>query len=219
MLDLQSLWYDLWYAGSALFYTAAFSTRTAGMHHMPATGPVLVVANHQSFIDPILVGLVVRRRLRFLARKSLYRNRILATMLPTLNTYPVDQEGFAREGLLAVINLLHAGHAALIFPEGERCWNGTMQALRPGVHLLIKKAPCPIVPVGIAGAFEAWPRTRTLPKFSPPFWPANHACVAAVAGKPLEGSLLAKQPREVVLATLFDSIQEVQHRAELLRRK
>ena len=93
-----------------------------------------------------------------------------------------------------------------------------MQPLKAGVHFLVKRAPVPIVPVGIAGAFEAYPRTSKLPKLSPLFMPPTNHAVAAVVGKPLEPERMLKLSREEFLQTVFDAIQKVQLEAERLRR-
>ena len=94
-----------------------------------------------------------------------------------------------------------------------------MRALKPGIHLLFKRAPVPIVPVGIAGAFDAFPRSRLLPVLSPLFLPATRATVAAVVGKPLDLAYLATLSREEFVKAVFDAMQEVQREAERLRRK
>lgn len=218
-IDWPSLWYDACFTLCAMACQLGFSLRTRGERNVPRTGPVLLIANHQSFIDPVLVGLAARRRLTLLGRKTLFRHRALAVLMRSLKAVAVDQEGFAREGLQTLITLLRAGKAVGIFPEGERTRTGRMQELKPGVHLLIKKAPCPIVPVGIAGAFESWPRWQKFPILAPSFWPAGKACMAVVIGKPLAGDQLAQEPRDVVLDRLFAALQEVQTQAEKLRRK
>jgi 1-acyl-sn-glycerol-3-phosphate acyltransferase len=218
-LDWNALWYKSCYhlCGAALSLGCSF--RTEGMHHVPATGPVLLIANHQSVIDPVLVGLAVRRPMISLARKTLFRHRLLALVMSSFHAVPVDQEGFAREGLQTLIDLLRAERVVLLFPEGERTFTGEMQPLRPGVHLVVKKAPAPIVPVGIAGAFDAWPRSQPLPFLSPLFWPAGKASMAVSLGKPIDGRRVAQLPRAEVLDQLFRALKEQQARAERLRRR
>jgi 1-acyl-sn-glycerol-3-phosphate acyltransferase len=216
---LSHLWYRAHYAAIFAGMTTAMSFRFAGGRHMPRRGPALLVANHQSFFDPPLVGLAVGRTIHYLARKTLYANPGFAWFLKSVNAHPIDQEGVATEGLRAIIELLKEGHPVLVFPEGERTWTGPMQPLKAGVHFLLKRAPVPIVPIGIAGAFEAYPRTSKLPKLSPLFMPPSNHAIAAVVGKPLEPERMLKLPRNEFLQTVFNAIQAVQLKAERLRRK
>jgi 1-acyl-sn-glycerol-3-phosphate acyltransferase len=202
------------------YFTLGHSFRFDGRHNLPKTGPALLIANHESFIDPLLVGVAAPRHLAFLARANLFRG-IFGRFLRSVNTHPVDQEGFAREGLKTMIDMLHDGWPVLVFPEGERAPDGTMKAFRPGIHLIIKKTHAPIVPVGIAGAYEALPRSRhpPVPGHSPLFLPPGLATIAVSLGKPLDGGLYAKMPREEALAHLFEEVKRVQQHAEHLRRR
>jgi 1-acyl-sn-glycerol-3-phosphate acyltransferase len=131
---------------------------------------------------------------------------------------PVDQEGVAKEGMKAVLELLKAGEGVLVFPEGERTWTGPMQALKPGILLVLKKFPVPMVPVGIAGAFEAFPRTQKLPRLSPPFLPPTGADLAVSIGKPIPPEHYEGMPREKILEDLFEAIYQQRQLAERLRR-
>jgi 1-acyl-sn-glycerol-3-phosphate acyltransferase len=200
-------------------FTLGFSLRTAGRGNVPRTGPALLVANHQSFLDPILVGLVSRRHLCYLARKSLFRRRFFRFLIESLNAVPIDQEGIGKEGIRTILEQLRKGRAVVVFPEGERTRTGEMALPRPGIHLLIKRTQAPIIPVGIAGAFHAMPRWRHYPVPAPLFLPASRACLAVVAGNPLDGRRYAALPREQALAELSVEIRKVADWAERLRRK
>jgi 1-acyl-sn-glycerol-3-phosphate acyltransferase len=217
---LGGLWFGWWYFALLAYFTLGHSFRIAGRRNVPRTGPALLIANHESYIDPLLVALASHRHVHFLARANLFQG-FFGAFLRTVNTHPVDQEGFAREGLKAMIELLGAGWPVLVFPEGERSWDGVMQPFRPGIHLIIKKTHAPIVPCGIAGAFEALPRGRKLPipSHSPLFLPPGKATIAVSVGKPLDGALFAKMPREEALAHLFEEVKKAQEHAEHLRRK
>jgi 1-acyl-sn-glycerol-3-phosphate acyltransferase len=213
------LWFEGCYWLSATAMTLGFSLRTEGYQHIPPQGPVLLIANHQSYIDPILVGLAVRRHPVFLARQSLFRHRPLAWLMRSLHAVPVNQEGFAREGLKKVFEQLRAGRAVAIFPEGERTADGRMSPLRPGIHLLIKRMEMPIVPIGISGAYDAWPCWRAYPIPAPLFLPAGIGTIAVSVGRPMDSRRFADQPREKVLADLFLELQKLKDRAQRLRRK
>src|SRR5262245_4079519 len=104
------LWYEFTYLITHLFCTLGFSLRTEGRINVPASGPVLLVANHQSGLDPVLVGLSTRRHLSYLARKSLFRNPVAGWLIRSLNAVPIDQEGVGKEGLKVILGQLRAGH-------------------------------------------------------------------------------------------------------------
>ncbi len=217
---LHYLWYEFWYGVVLGTCTIGFSYRMEGRRNIPKDGPALLIANHESYIDPVLVGLVSPRHLYYLARKTIFKG-LLGRFLPTVNTYPVDQEGVAKEGLKSMLALLHAGKPVLIFPEGQRSFDGVLQEFRPGVHLLIKKTEAPIIPVGIAGAHEALPRGRHLPipTPSPIFLAPGKSTLAVSVGKPIDARRYRGMPRPDVLADLFQEVKKVQERAEELRRK
>jgi 1-acyl-sn-glycerol-3-phosphate acyltransferase len=216
---LSFLWYEVAYFFAHFATLLGCSLRTEGRHNLPRRGPVLVVANHQSVLDPILVGLSTRRHLRALARKTLYRHALLARVIDGLSAIPIDHEGVGKEGLKVVLAELGRGAAVLVFPEGTRTRDGVMHALRPGIHLVIKRVQAPIVPVGIAGAYEAWPPWQSCPLPAPLFLPASGRALAVSVGKPLDGRRFAALPREQALAELFQDLQKVAAQAERLRRK
>jgi 1-acyl-sn-glycerol-3-phosphate acyltransferase len=216
---LSALWYDFGYWTTLATMTLGFSLRIDGRRHIPRRGPALLLANHESFLDPLGVGAAVGRRIFFLARKTLFKSRLGGAYLRSVNCVPVDQEGVAKEGLRTILDLLHAGRAVLVFPEGERTWTGPMQPLKPGIHLIIKRVVAPIVPIGIAGAFEAMPRTRKWPQFSPLFWPRTGTDIAIAIGAPIPSERYQGLPREQVLEDLFRQIRAMQERARGLRRK
>jgi 1-acyl-sn-glycerol-3-phosphate acyltransferase len=140
-------------------------------------------------------------------------------LISRLNAVPVDQEGVAKEGLKTILEQLKAGQAVLMFPEGERTRTGEVQPLKPGVLLLIKRMAAPIVPVGIAGAFDALPRVRKWPKLSPFFLPPTGADIAVSVGQPIPAERYHDMPRAQVLAELQGELERVKERAERLRRR
>jgi 1-acyl-sn-glycerol-3-phosphate acyltransferase len=136
-----------------------------------------------------------------------------------MNTVPIDQEGIGIDGLRVGVKLLHEGKGVAVFPEGSRTPDGRIHPLMPGIQLLIKRGAAPVVPVGIAGAYDAWPIWRKYPIPSPLFLPATERTIAASIGPPLDGRRLASLPREKVLNELFDALQTMHARADRLRRQ
>ncbi|NBR04847.1 MAG: 1-acyl-sn-glycerol-3-phosphate acyltransferase [Planctomycetes bacterium] len=217
--QLNFIWYGLNYSFYNCFYTFLFSLRKQGWRNVPRKGPVLLVANHQSFLDPIAVGLTACRELSYLARKSLFKKPFLDVYLRSVGCCPVDLEGVAKEGIRSTLELLSNGRAVLVFPEGTRSQDGLMQDLKPGIQLLIRKSNATVVPVGIAGAHEALSRDKILPTLCPIFMDGALGSIGVSIGSPIEGKLLNELPREDSLKLLKDAINNEIIYADQIRRK
>ncbi len=212
------LWYDCVFWSSFTFFTFGFSLRRSGWGNVPKRGPVLVLSNHQSMFDPVLVGLASRRYLSYLARKSLFDQPVLAPLIRSLNAIPIDR-GLGKDGIQAVLDALGQGQAVLIFPEGERTHTGEVLPLKPGVSLLIKRVNCPIVPVGIAGAFAAWNRFMKIPRPSPLLLPPGPSTIAVSVGAPIDPARYRGKHRNDMMADLQRELLRQHGEAEQLRRK
>jgi 1-acyl-sn-glycerol-3-phosphate acyltransferase len=212
-------WYDL--AKTALFYTfsTAFSLRSAGGHRVPANGPVLLLSNHQCFLDPLFLGVSIPRYLTFLTRETLHQNRLLAGFMTSLGSIPIDHRGFSRDGLQQTLDALNRGACIGVFPEGERTHDGSLEAFKPGVSLLIKRTRATIVPAGIAGAYAAWSRHRKVPRLAPLFLPPSDATVAVSVGRPIDPARYEKVSREAMLEDLRRAVRVEMDKAERLRRR
>jgi 1-acyl-sn-glycerol-3-phosphate acyltransferase len=135
-----------------------FRFRILHRERMLETGPVILAMNHQSFLDPPLAGSVSDRVIFSLARKSLLDHWFWRWLLPKLNVIPVDPDGHDYMALKHLVYLLRTGEAVLVFPEGVRSFDGSLQRPQPGLGFLIAKTLAPVVPMRIFGAYEAWPR-------------------------------------------------------------
>jgi 1-acyl-sn-glycerol-3-phosphate acyltransferase len=153
----MNFYYWLGYHLSRLLARLFFGFQIVHRERVIQTGPVILATNHQSFLDPPLAGNACDRAIFFLAKKSLMDVPILSWLLPKLNVIPVNIEGKDRGALKALIRILKAGGCALVFPEGTRTPDGTLQPAEPGLGLLIAKTGAPVVPMRIFGAHEVWP--------------------------------------------------------------
>lgn len=169
-------WYWVGYTLSKIFATVFFRYRLVHPERMIQTGPVILAMNHQSYLDPPLAGIACKRAIFFLARKTLLAVPVLGRILPKLNVIPVDQEGSDRSALKALLRILRTGECALVFPEGSRTLDGSLQPAEPGVGFVIAKTLAPVVPMRIFGAHEALPRGRGRLRFRP---------ITVVVGEPL----------------------------------
>jgi 1-acyl-sn-glycerol-3-phosphate acyltransferase len=146
-----------------LVMTLYFDLKVYGSSHVPLTGGVLLLSNHQSYLDPVAFGAFLRRPMSYLGRDSLFRNRFFGRLIRLLRAIPV-RRGHADVGAMKqTIRLLRDGHMMNVYPEGTRTEDGQIGSIKPGAALVARRAGVPIVPVVIDGAFQAWPHDRKLP--------------------------------------------------------
>lgn len=178
---------------SLVVLLALYRLRVFGVEHVPARGPLLIVSNHQSFLDPPVIGspLLARRHLDYVARVGLFRNNHLGGFLRAVNAIPIRQDEPDAGAIRETLRRISLGRAAVIFAEGSRTTDGLVHPFKRGVAVLVRRAACPIVPVAIEGAFDAWPRTRALPhvlgkrimvRFAPPIEPRELFAAGADEG-------------------------------------
>jgi 1-acyl-sn-glycerol-3-phosphate acyltransferase len=142
-----------------------FRLEAVGRELVPVTGPVLIVSNHVSVLDPPLVGASVSRPICFMAKEELFRIPLFGRLIRSLNARPVRRDGSDMRALKASLALLQEGRAILVFPEGTRGVEGEPpRAGRPGVGMLAVLSGAPVVPVYISGSGTALPRGRVLPR-------------------------------------------------------
>jgi 1-acyl-sn-glycerol-3-phosphate acyltransferase len=156
-----------------------FSLELRGVEHIPREGPLIIVPNHQTYADPPLVTIPVRRRIHYMAWARLFAVPGLGTLIRRLRAFPVDIDRSDGQAVREAVRLLRAGEALMIFPEGGRTPDGTLQPFKIGAFRLAVTHRTPILPVTIAGAWEAWPAGRALPRrgrvtitYHPPEHPA-----------------------------------------------
>lgn len=205
-------WIGVW---AMVFVTlkTLYRLRCQGRRLVPARGPIVYVANHQSLYDPPIVGcLVGDRPFASLAKSGLFRFAPFACLIRTLGAIPLRLGRGDAGAVRSAIDQIRRGGCVLIFPEGGRSWDGSVQTFKPGILTILRRAPAPVVPVAIEGAFEIWPRTRRRPRLR------GRLMVRAAAPIP-PGELLAAPPHEAMerLRGQIDSMR-LELRAELRRR-
>jgi 1-acyl-sn-glycerol-3-phosphate acyltransferase len=159
--------YRFGYVLCNLGYVGFFRGRVFGRAHVPLSGGVLLVCNHQSFLDPVLATLALPRECHYMARDSLFAIPRLRRLIETLNAFPVRRGTADVTAIKETLRRLKAGALITMFPEGTRTTDGSVQPMQSGAVLIARKAGVPIVPTAIMGAFEAWPRTARLPRPHP----------------------------------------------------
>lgn len=177
--------------------TLAFDLKVYGAHRVPSEGGVLLVSNHQSYLDPVLVGVRLKRPLSYMAKSELFRFRPFAWLIRALGAFPVKQGAGDVGAMKETIARLQEGRALNIFPEGSRTEDGELLPIEKGVGLVIRKAKVPVVPVVIHGSYEAWPKDQKLPRPHP---------IRILYGRPLD---LSSMDREQIIETIGRSFREM----------
>lgn len=136
----------------------------AGTENVPRTGPFFLLPNHQSILDPILVQGFCPRRVHSMTKSTQFGSPIMYWLLPRIGAFPTRRYRIDPQTVRTALRLLDAGEGVGIYVEGERTWDGRMQPLRRGAVRLILKAGVPVVPVGIVGSYDVWPRWSKRPR-------------------------------------------------------
>jgi 1-acyl-sn-glycerol-3-phosphate acyltransferase len=197
------LWWHLLHLVCFLWFAVMYRFRAWGGHNIPAEGPVLLVSNHQSFFDPIVVGLGSHhRQFCALARSGLFKNKLFGWLIRSLNAISVEQGASDTRAMRACVNVLKDGQALLVFPEGARTPTGQVQRFESGTMLLIKRARPTVVPVAISGAYAAWPRDRAAPRL--------RGAVGVMYGEPIAADRLLAMDSEAALDWLQQRVAGMQ---------
>lgn len=134
-----------------LFYRIS----VAGLDNVPAEGPVILVANHASVLDPLVLGVALKRRIVFMAKAELFRIPVLRTVIRALGAFPVKRGQVDRGAWMTAIATLNNGKVLGIFPEGTRTEDGSIGEAQSGAARLALKTGAVVVPVGIHGTYGA----------------------------------------------------------------
>ena len=181
-----------------------FGLELRGVEHIPRdTGGLIITPNHQTYADPPLVTIPVRRRVYYMAWDKLFAVPVLGQLIRVLRAFPVDIYSSDPGAVREARRLVQEGAAVMIFPEGGRSLDGRLQRFKPGAFRLACSLGVPILPVTIVGGHESWPPGRTLPRpgrltvtYHPPIMPGASGDVRAAA------RALAPRVREVVASAL-----------------
>ncbi len=204
---VQRLWYALLQQVARVLFIALAGIRVYHRERLPRTGGVLVVGNHQSYLDPILYAVGMPRPFHPMARDSLFRVAPFRWLIRSLHAFPVKRRTADMGAVREALRRLKRGHVVLMFPEGTRTRDGAVGRMQGGPVTIAARAGVPIVPMAVDGAFEAWPRARRLPRPHP----VRVACGAPIAIGPDE-----QADPEAAMARVRQAVVDL--REELRRR-
>ncbi len=198
---LHLLGYDLGWLLFRPFATIFWGLRVFGANRIPKTGPVIVIANHNSYLDPPLMGAIAKRHMYYVARSTLFGNPIFKRLCHVFNAIPIKQGESDTAAMRLIIGHLKQQRIVLIYPEGARSYDGKIGEFQPGFMLLLKKSKAPVVPLAVEGVFGVWPRTASKPKM------IGAGPIYAEFGQPITAESLLAMPRTEAMELLRTKVE------------
>jgi 1-acyl-sn-glycerol-3-phosphate acyltransferase len=180
-----------------------FKARVLGVRNVPVEGPIVLVCNHQSFMDPVLASMALPRESCYMARESLWGNRFFAWLIESLNAFPVKRNTADIGAIKESLRRLKNGMSLVVFPEGTRTPDGRIHPMLPGLAAIARKAAVPIVPTLIDGMYQAWPKDSPLP---------GTGNVIIEYGRPIQPAEYEDLSLEDLIEMIRRRLIEMQHR-------
>src|SRR5271154_6273643 len=169
------------------FFLVYFRMRRVGREHLPRSGPLLLASNHRIFLDPFVIGTLVRRPVYYMAKRELFEKRWQAVLLNALGAFPVDRGSGDSDAMATARAILARGDCVVVFPEGTRVRPGPLGDPRRGVGRLALETGAPVAPVAVIGSDgvrRGWrirPRKVRLRVGPPLRYPTVESCSPALA--------------------------------------
>ena len=198
---MQGFWWDVAERTAELILRTLWTVRVEGAHRVPREGPLIVVSNHQSYLDPVLNGIAARdRQVGYLAKSELFSFGPFGRLIASFGAIPLKERS-DMAAMRAAIAELQAGRCIVVYPEGGRCPAGEIEPFQRGVALIVRRTRVPVVPMALDGAFSAWPPSRGLPR------PIGRLTVRV--GEPIDASTLLADPDDGI-ARLESEVRRLQ---------
>ena len=160
----MKLFYAICKMVSRIVFLTYFRSQAFHSDKVPLEGRLILAGNHASFLDPPLIGSMVKRRVYFLARQSLFKLPIIRQALHGMNAIPVDRDGRSGAGLKVALKTIEREQCLVLFPEGTRSLDGARQPVKSGLGMMVVKTKCRVTPVRVVGTQEAYGRTQKFPR-------------------------------------------------------
>ena len=184
-----------------ILFRIIYDLRCSGREFVPRTGPIIFVANHQSNFDPPIIGAVISDRpSKGIARSSLLDSKLLGAYISAFGVISIKRGESDLVAIKKALQELAAGRCVMIFPEGTRTQTGEMGEFQRGFWLLLKKSKAMVLPVGIDGAFDAYPMGSK---------PKLRGCIEAMAGEAMSAESLLKMGEQDGTAFVRSTIESL----------
>lgn len=162
--DPITLWYRIIRPIARWGVDRIVHTEFEGLERLPRHGPCILVPNHLSILDPLILQGTIPRPVYSMTKSTQFRHGFFRWILPRLNAFPVRRYRVDPQSVRVLLRRLQEGRIVCVYPEGERSWDGRLQSFRRGTLRVILRAGVPVIPVGIRGTYDAWPRWASRPR-------------------------------------------------------
>jgi len=176
---LQSVTQEILRWTARLVTIIYFRIRVHGLENYPPADGFLICSNHQSHLDPVILGVVCPRPINTLGRNTLTKFKPFGWLLYFLDLIAIDRERGGLGGIKETMKRLKKKETVLMFPEGTRTRDGNLQPLKPGFTTMVRRSKAPLLPVAFDGGFQAMPRSSLF------IWPTR---IHIVMGRPIPES-------------------------------
>lgn len=156
------LWYHLLRELAIIIFKGLFDIKIQGKENIPLKGGAILASNHLSYLDPVVIGLLVPRKINFMAKRELFENFLFRCFISKLGAFPVRRERLDRKTYQRTLGLLKEGKILVLFPEGTRSRKGNLGPLREGTARIAVKTKVPLIPVVIRGTDKVLPRGKKI---------------------------------------------------------
>ena len=197
---VRFLWYRVIQGFFGTLLAATHGLRASGRANIPDRGSVLLVSNHLSHLDVLVLGVLLDRPLNYVARSSLFFPP-LGWFIRSVGAFPINRDGMGAEGFKETLRRIRAGGIVTLFPEGTRTTDGDLGEMKSGIARLVARTKAPVVPAAIAGTFEAWPKNRLFTRPHP---------IRVHFGAPITTDEMAGLDPDELTALIRDRILECQ---------
>lgn len=187
-----------------LFFKIIFRTKVIGLENIPKDGGIILAANHLSNWDPPFLATFFDRKVNYMAKEELFKNKIFATAIRNLGVFPVKRGKADKDAIKHAIKLIKSGDCLGIFPEGTRSKTGEVGKAEPGVTLIAAMTKAPIIPAAIINTNKIFSSDKFFPQ------------LAVVYGKPMNfsGSLKDKEALEIFSQSIMEEIKKLMQNVE-----
>jgi 1-acyl-sn-glycerol-3-phosphate acyltransferase len=204
--NIKAKWFWLARWMCRVFCMLLFRVRSYGRENIPGEGPFVLISNHQSYLDPMLCGIPLKRRVNFLARETLFHHWLFGRMISSVGTISVRLGEADISAIRKAIDILRQGRGICLFPEGTRSRDGKITPFKPGFGLLCRRGGAAVVPVVIDGSFECWPRHKKLFSYGP---------IVVSYGKAIPAAQVKNMDNEKLAEVLTNTLRKMQNESRI----